>query len=94
MLRFTDLVAITAAAGIITFGFATAEARDVKIQKPEAVKAVAAAAPVTAVEKAVVGQAAAERIVQIPACARKVKVVYAGYGESDRASCPAGPSAN
>jgi hypothetical protein len=23
-----------------------------------------------------------------PACARKVKMVYSGYGEADRASCP------
>jgi hypothetical protein len=28
------------------------------------------------------------------ACARKVKVVYAGYGEAARAGCPAPTSAN
>ncbi len=25
----------------------------------------------------------------VPACARKVKVIYAGYGEADRATCAA-----
>lgn len=26
-------------------------------------------------------------VASVPACARKVKVVYAGYGEADRAGC-------
>lgn len=86
MLLFKEVVAVAAAAGIVTIGLATAQAGDIKV-----VRQLANVAPVqaaTPAEKAEVGQAAAERIVQVPACARKVKVVYAGYGERDRASCP------
>lgn len=67
-----------------------AEARDAKAPVRAEVPAVAAVQPVAALEdKAAAGQAAAEQIVQAPACARKVKVVYAGYGEASRAGCPA-----
>ena len=30
---------------------------------------------------------AAGSVASVPACARKVKVIYAGYGEADRAGC-------
>ncbi len=86
MLRFKEVLAIATTAGLLTFGFVAAEARDIKVQRrAEPAKIVAVATPA---EKAEVGQAAAERIVHVPACARKVKVVYAGYGEGARASCP------
>lgn len=44
----------------------------------------AAPASVTAPPAA---QAAAAPAASVPACARKVKVIYAGYGEADRAGC-------
>ncbi len=72
--------------GVALIGISlVAEARDGRAVKPE-LPAPSDLSPAEA--KAAVGQAAAEQIVQAPACARKVKVVYAGYGESDRAGCP------
>lgn len=44
----------------------------------------AAPASVTAIPAA---QTATAPVASVPACARKVKVVYAGYGEADRAGC-------
>ena len=32
-------------------------------------------------------QPAPATVASVPACARKVKVIYAGYGEADRAGC-------
>lgn len=44
----------------------------------------AAPASVTAIPAA---QAVIAPATSVPACARKVKVIYAGYGEADRAGC-------
>ena len=83
-------ILLTAAA--LAVGAGSAQALDIKVPARPAPQArfepVAPAVEVpVAVAKAEQGQAAAEKIVQIPACARKVKVIYAGYGESDRAAC-------
>lgn len=90
MFKVSQLVALGAGAAVITLGLVAAEARDGRPgRKPEPAAPIVAATATqaTSVEKAEVGQAAAEKIVQIPACARKVKVVYSGYGEGDRAAC-------
>lgn len=91
MFKLSQMIALGAGAAVITLGLAAAEARDGRpARKAEPAATVVATAPqATPEEKAELGQAAAERIVQIPACARKVKVVYSGYGEGDRAACPA-----
>lgn len=93
MTKISEMVGLAALSAALTLGFATAEARDIKVQRKAAPVEMAAAAPEPVAadveQKAEVGQAAAEKIVLAPGC-RKVKVIYAGYGESDRAaSCPA-----
>ena len=92
MTKISEMVGLAALAATLTLGLATAEARDIKVQRRAAPIEMAAATPQPAVDveqKAEVGQAAAEKIVLAPGC-RKVKVIYAGYGEGDRAtSCPA-----
>ena len=89
MFKVSQLVALGAGAAVITLGLAAAEARDGRqARTPEPVVQAVSAPAATPEEKAELGQAAAEKIVQIPACARKVKVVYSGYGEGDRAACP------
>ena len=80
MVRVTEVLGLALVSAALTVVLGAAQARDAKVQKPA--QAVAAAA------KAEIGQAAAEQIVEVPACARKVKIVYAGYGEASRASCP------
>lgn len=85
---------IALASGVALVGLSlVAEARDsgAAIAKPAPITVAAtetfpAATPADA--KAAAGQNAAEQIVQSPACGRKVKVVYAGYGEGNRAGCP------
>ena len=81
---------IALASGVALVGLSlVAEARDVKSSaRVEAPATTALEANTVLESKAAAGQAAAEQIVQSPACARKVKVVYAGYGESSRAACP------
>ena len=81
MVRVREVLGLALISGALTIVLGAAQARDVKIQKPAQVAVVAAT------EKAEVGQAAAEKIVEVPACARKVKIVYAGYGEAGRAGC-------
>ena len=87
-----------AAAALVTCGLAAAEARDVRPSREPKAKVTdtttpappaAPAVPESPIDKAETGHVVAERIVQAPQCARKVKVVYAGYGEGDRARCPA-----
>ena len=51
----------------------------------DAAAVVAKIAPAAPAPGAPATGAAAARV---PACARKVKMVYSGYGEADRASCP------
>lgn len=82
---------VALASGVALVGLSiVAEARDGRAVKQEATAPAATTVMQTepAEAKAAVGQAAAEQIVQTAACARKVKVVYAGYGESSRAGCP------
>lgn len=68
-----------------------AEAATGKIAKPASVVKMASgvdpvqAAPASVAVTPVV-QASAP-VASVPACARKVKVIYAGYGEADRAGC-------
>lgn len=45
------------------------------------------AVPAVAASVAAQPAPAAVSVVSVPACARKVKVIYAGYGEADRAGC-------
>lgn len=92
MTKISEMVGLAALSAALTFGFAAAEARDIKVQRKQAPVEMTAVAPEPVVDveqKAEFGQAAAEQIVQAPGC-RKVKVIYAGYGESSRAAgCPA-----
>lgn len=84
------------AGGALLLGGGSASALDFKLRTTRApeqprFEAIAAAVEVpvpgrAAVAKAEQGQAAAEKIVQTPACVRQVKVIYAGYGERDRAA--------
>lgn len=85
MIKITDLVVVGVATVALTLGLAAAQARDVK--PAAASPAVTAAAPVVVAPEARtdLGQATAEKIVEAAPCAKKIKVVYAGYGEADRA---------
>lgn len=67
---------------LLLAGLGTAEARDIKVKRPAPAPVKAEAAPVAAAKPA-----GASVVVAVPACARKVKVIYAGYGEADRATC-------
>lgn len=93
MLRIKETVAITLAAAIGAFGLVAAEARDIKVQKKQVeIQAKAPQAepvPAEPASKVEVGKATATKIVETPPCARKVKVVYSGYGEANRANCAA-----
>ena len=71
--------ALAAGAAVITFGLAAAQARDARPVPPT----------VDPVEKAEAAQVTAKKIVAGEPCQRKVKVVYAGYGEGARAGCSA-----
>ena len=70
------------------------EARDIKVQRKIAPVASAAAAPDQIAASAPVAWMAAPTKASptvsiepaVPACARKVKVIYAGYGEANRAT--------
>lgn len=87
MIKILSAAAVGAGVATILLGLAGAEARDsLQSTRPDA--RVAAAAPASTDAKAQAGQATAETIVQTPACGRKVKVVYAGYGEGVRPGCP------
>ena len=90
MVRIKDILVPAVGAAVLTMVLAAAEARDGRSVRGGAAPATAAA-PVAGDAtdvRAEAGQAAAEQIVQTPACGRKVKVVYAGYGESSRVACP------
>ncbi len=87
MNRMCEVLVLTGIAGVLTLGLVSAEARDAKVRSPSPIVSAEAVA-VASTDRAEVGQAAAEQIVQTSACGRKVKVVYAGYGEGDRAGCP------
>lgn len=73
------------AASVVITGVAlagSAIAKPLEVASAEVGK-VASAVPVAAVAPS--GPVAATE--PVAACARKVKVIYAGYGEADRASC-------
>lgn len=93
MLRMKETIAIALAAAVGAFGLVAAEARDIKIQKKRVEVQTRAPAPAPVVaepaKKVEAGQATAAEIVHTPPCARKVKVVYSGYGEASRANCGA-----
>lgn len=85
MFKISDLVVAGIATAVLTLGFAAAQARDVKpAPAPASVSVDAPSAPASQ-ERTELGQATAEKIVEVAPCAKKVKVVYAGYGEADRA---------
>ena len=83
------VVALVSSVALIGLSL-VAEAREAKApSRADGAATIAAVDPAEVLEgKAATGQAAAEQIVQAPGCARKVKVVYAGYGEASRAGCP------
>ena len=83
MIKITDLLAVGVATVVLTLGLAAAQARDVK--PTPASSAVTVAPPVAPETRTEFGQATAEKIVESAPCAKKIKVVYAGYGEADRA---------
>ena len=74
-------------AGVAFAGSAMAKPGDTRSTSPAAkvVASAEAAVKPTIVEAPSVASAALKD--DVPACARKVKVIYAGYGEADRAAC-------
>ena len=81
------------AAAALGMSAVAAQARDIKVQR-KATPPVSASAPAeiaanTPVAWTAAPVAAAPAVVAepaVPACARKVKVIYAGYGEATRAA--------
>lgn len=100
MTRFKVSVRFVMVASVaLAVSAATAEARDIKVQRkaipvatetatPAAPAEIAASAPVawTAAPVKTAAPAEAAAAPAVPPCARKVKVIYAGYGEANRAA--------
>ena len=91
MYRFRGALALASLASLLVLAPGGAvEARDLKVKRtaaaPKAVeqKTAVVAAPTKPAE---VAPAPTPVAATVPACARKVKVIYAGYGEADRAAC-------
>ncbi|MDB5591152.1 hypothetical protein [Enterovirga sp.] len=87
MSRLPEVVVLMLGSALLTVGLAAAEARDGRAEQG-AGPVIETRLQVSPAEKAQAVQAIAEQIVDGPACGRKVKVVYAGYGEGNRAPCP------
>lgn len=83
MIKINDLVVVAISTAILTLGLAAAQARDVRPASAPA--AVTAEAPAASEARTEIGKATAEKIVEGAPCAKKIKVVYAGYGEANRA---------
>lgn len=93
MMRRGKFSGLLVAVALVTSALATgSEARDIKIVRKATVASLPAA-PVVAVVRDVTPKAQAAKAqaaipaVEAPACARKVKVIYAGYGEAERVNC-------
>lgn len=85
MIRYRAGFVLASAALVLTaIGANLAEARDIKVVRkaPAVVKADPAPASAEAESPTVAAIAA-----PVSPCARKVKVIYTGYGEADRADC-------
>ena len=82
------------AASALAMSVVASEARDIKVQRKASPAAIAASAPDQIAASAPVAWMAAPINSSptvsvepaVPACARKVKVIYAGYGEASRAA--------
>ena len=93
-MRLGEIGGLLVAAAIVTTTlFSVAEARDIRITRKPAVTerapaAVAIVRDVTPQAKPAAAQASLPvQTTESPACARKVKVIYAGYGEAERVNC-------
>lgn len=81
-------------AGLSVLASGMAEARDIRVVRKtlEPVETVAQATPAAPIIRDVTPEklkATIEPAAATPSCARKVKVIYAGYGEANRAEpCP------
>lgn len=95
MIRFRAALTIASVSSLLVVAsLGAAEARDLKVVKRTApIVAVTTSAKVAdakvlaAVKPVEAAPTVVSAIVNVPACARKVKVIYAGYGEADRATC-------
>lgn len=87
MIRTSRAVLFLAALGATTaLALGGAEAKSAAVGVPLKIAAATPAAPEIA---PVASPVAAAPVAVVPACARRVKVIYSGYGEADRASCDA-----
>ena len=79
MITRSDVLVVGALAALATSGLAVAQAKDSVESRTE----LRAAAPAESAERV-----QTSRVAEVPKCGRKVKVVYAGYGEGGRPGCP------
>ena len=89
--KASEVAGLAFAAALVTAGIGIAQANDAvgrarQAADPAGVEIVASTK--VASTKVEAAQATAEQIAQAPTCGRKVKVVYAGYGEGARSDCP------
>lgn len=91
MIRLGNAIRILAVPCVLAGFAAGADASAAKPAKTASVVKMASGAelatPAPATPVAVQPTPAAVSVASVPACARKVKVIYAGYGEADRAGC-------